>query len=218
VWRGRERSLPLESMSDEKFRKCGWTKVEGNHRLVFGKPRGRFFPFQCLMGPDWFCSLVTVVLITVPSLFAVLHSAPKVGPSATLAGMTSFVVCLGSFMVTAFSDPGILKRSSRAELERLIKEEKAPKNGVLCDRCHIYRPYDAKHCMDCDACIDGYDHHCPWTGKCIGRRNLSFFHVFLFTLLIHFIYVLVIINLEVGFSRGNRRIRPGEASLLRGHP
>lgn len=28
-------------------------------------------------------------------------------------------------------------------------------------------------------CIEGYDHHCPWTSKCIGRGNVVAFYVFL---------------------------------------
>lgn len=36
------------------------------------------------------------------------------------------------------------------------------------------------HCNECDICIKDYDHHCPWTGKCIGKANLSGFYVFFF--------------------------------------
>ncbi len=28
-------------------------------------------------------------------------------------------------------------------------------------------------------CIDGLDHHCIWIGKCIGRKNIALFKVFL---------------------------------------
>jgi hypothetical protein len=33
------------------------------------------------------------------------------------------------------------------------------------------------------------DHHCPWTGKCVGGKTLMAFYWFLFTLLVHIIYV-----------------------------
>ena len=35
------------------------------------------------------------------------------------------------------------------------------------------------HCRDCDMCIEGFDHHCPWTSKCIGKGNIVPFYVFI---------------------------------------
>jgi len=28
-----------------------------------------------------------------------------------------------------------------------------------------------RHCVDCNVCVEGYDHHCPVSGKCIGKGN-----------------------------------------------
>ena len=44
------------------------------------------------------------------------------------------------------------------------------------------------HCFDCNVCVEGYDHHCPWTGKCIGKKNLPFFYIFLMSILFVFGY------------------------------
>lgn len=45
------------------------------------------------------------------------------------------------------------------------------------------------HCYECDCCIEELDHHCPWTGKCVGKHNLQFFYTFLVALVIDIIYV-----------------------------
>lgn len=34
------------------------------------------------------------------------------------------------------------------------------------------------HCKYCDVCIRNYDHHCPWTSKCIGGSNIRRFYFF----------------------------------------
>lgn len=49
----------------------------------------------------------------------------------------------------------------------------------------------ALHCMDCRVCIAGYDHHCPWTGKCVGRGNARFFYAWLLLLVLAFVYEVI---------------------------
>lgn len=161
-------------------------------------------------------SFRTIVLILVPSFYALVLAAPTLHPLIGLGCFGTFLTLIISFTVTAFSDPGIIKKQTRAELEQSIR----PKEGSLCERCHIYRPPMAYHCRDCDACIREHDHRmlilgtiyfliaklfecltylclcllcdnsdCPWTGKCIGERNLTSFYIFIASLFVHFIYV-----------------------------
>ena len=33
------------------------------------------------------------------------------------------------------------------------------------------------------------DHHCPWTGKCVGKENLCFFYMFLTAIVVNIFYV-----------------------------
>lgn len=48
-----------------------------------------------------------------------------------------------------------------------------------CAKCCIVRQPRAHHCSVCKKCILRMDHHCPWTGNCIGLKNHKYFLLFL---------------------------------------
>ena len=68
-----------------------------------------------------------------------------------------------------------------------------PQPGILyCKSCDNM-PVDMTtiHCKACRMCVVGFDHHCIWMDKCVGKRNYGYFILFVLSLLLVYSLVLV---------------------------
>ena len=92
------------------------------------------------------------------------------------------------------SDPGIVRKQTEAQLEAqraALIEDARIDTVTVCQFCNIFREQGTSHCYDCNACVLELDHHCPWTGKCIGKYNLRYFYGFLWSISALMCYVTV---------------------------
>jgi len=65
---------------------------------------------------------------------------------------------------------------------------------AYCDVCQVYQYNDLniRHCDDCGCCIVGHDHHCPWMGKCVGKRNMTWFIIFNISWILYVVELLIV--------------------------
>lgn len=156
--------------------------------MKLGKTHTFFGDKNCspliVIGPQWpmyfFCCLIITIFYCLffKSFWVYINIFFK------LIGILVFLTFFISYSYTSLINPGIPKYDENAILG------KPRENYRFCGICCIWVNLDESttHCYDCNVCYEGYDHHCPWTGKCIAKKNINSFYVFLVSILCTFCY------------------------------
>ncbi|KAM6994866.1 palmitoyltransferase ZDHHC18a isoform 1-T1 [Tautogolabrus adspersus] len=154
-------------------------------------------------------------------------------------GGVLFVFVVLSLLRTSFTDPGILPRATpdeAADIEKQIDTSGSstyrppPRTKEIlinqqvvklkyCFTCKTFRPPRTSHCSLCDNCVERFDHHCPWVGNCVGKRNYRFFYSFIISLsfLTSFIFGCVITHITLRTQAGKsivQAIQESPASVV----
>lgn len=78
----------------------------------------------------------------------------------------------------------------------------------LCSECFVYRPPRTAHCYVCNICVERMDHHCPWLGVCIGKRNYRLYLGYLALMLS--LTIVLFVQVGVFLHRTAFADQPGE--------
>ena len=194
-----------------------------------------YFPIngKIIMGPTSFRpTLVSFFIILIPfSLFIAFNTnfyKEQLSIFIPLIATFFFIITVILLFMASFKDPGILLRF---ELENNIIEDRKKckifqlgfiQNYKYCGSCKIIRPSRSTHCGDCDNCVEKFDHHCPWVGQCIGKRNYKYFYFFLFNLNVLIIFMIIfcvfhiinIIIIKVGEENKNNIISAALSEVI----
>ena len=137
-----------------------------------------------MFGPDIGVTLFAALLTLSISVVFWVWVCPSLHLLATAGGVALYLVNASFMAVTATTDPGIIPRNTTMDDAEAAANSQSTRtqevNGMVinlkwCYTCRIWRPPRAAHCSECNVCVDRLDHHCPWMGQCIGRRNYRFF-------------------------------------------
>jgi len=135
---------------------------------------------KCYPGPFSLCLFICIVLV---GCLVEVKVAAHISIWLTLLGLLIITWCLCFFLAAVTCNPGL----------ELTRQDPAlhTHNAAFCKTCEVLRDSGTVHCSDCEVCVRGHDHHCPWTGKCIGEGNLPFFYGFILGVMGSVVFVIV---------------------------
>ena len=172
---------------EDKPKKCKLYMFVGRTIfLFFDKYSNPIF----IIGPQWPMVIFVTSLISSLMLFLYIKFWKYLPFVTRLFGSINFWTAFLSYTYTSLINPGYPKNT-------LGRAFGIPKNDYyFCDYCRFYMKKISygSHCDLCDICIEKYDHHCVWTGHCIGKNNKITFFIFvpsIFILLFYFAFAFV---------------------------
>ena len=137
-----------------------------------------------VVGPDFLfyvgLSSIVILIYTLLFLFGFKNNFVAVKVLETL----NFLTLIISYSLTALMNPGIpSKYYYFNSMEKIIDRSLLNKDMNPYRRCRkcnilILKNMGVCHCVTCNVCVMNHDHHCPWTGKCIGKYNRYPFYIF----------------------------------------
>lgn len=180
---------------------------EKNNKLITKKEDWdgyNYFRFKgnLLLGPCSFRpTMLSLIALSVPIFLFLFFLSDFISQNISfiipLIIIIIYIITISLLIIASFCDPGIIlnfpleKRVIEDRKECKIFQLGYIKNYKYCETCSIMRPSRSTHCGDCNNCVEKFDHHCPWIGTCVGKRNYQYFYFFLFFL--NFLICLIII-------------------------
>lgn len=89
-----------EEMRTLTSRRFCWPRYVGNQILLCGRKRS-YFPFQCIVGPDWCCMLITYLLILGPTAAFLALVAARLHIAVVVVGALTLIATICAYSVAA---------------------------------------------------------------------------------------------------------------------
>ncbi|XP_053962213.1 probable palmitoyltransferase ZDHHC24 [Anastrepha ludens] len=145
---------------------------------------------------DIFCFLLITVFFPIVAVFDVVVVVPAIHTPGEF--MHSLIFTIAMFLIFNIQGNMLAAMMVDTSIDALDPSLAVPRNACTkgwfnCVHCMKLAPPRSHHCKVCRKCILKCDHHCVFTGCCIGHYNVRYFALFLvymfFGSLLSFLYL-----------------------------
>ena len=163
---------------------------------------------KIVIGPDWGYALFLHLFLLVITILFYIGLWQYLFIYIKILGIIIYLLFFTTYTLTCIMNPGII--TPIYYLEYYQVEKMKLNNYRICSTCNAIQDLDkgVEHCSDCDVCIIGNDHHCPWSSKCIGYKNINMFRYFICCMFVHIFFLTfsaVIAAINVGMQKNIKK-------------
>lgn len=146
--------------------------------------------YQIAIGPHWWVTIIGFTLLIGMSIALAVPLFHILSYPLICVFLILMLIMLFFYFVTFLKNPGVLGQRNKGDEEGNVE--------YGCNICFTPSDIDADHCYDCDVCVEELDHHCVWTGKCVGKGNIIVFYCFVGSVPVFFCFSLVMTVFSIG--------------------
>ena len=181
------------------------SEIKNLPKLIYGKYITFYYKNSdpiFAIGPDWPYFIILFSLNIGFDIFILSMIWEHSFLSIRIMGIIMCLFQLFSYCAASIINPGLPK--ARYEYYATYPHKG---NYKKCRECNLWINVDKDtyHCYDCQCCVEGYDHHCPWTTKCVGRGNLYLFYIMLISTFMLFGFFILSVVLMSIYTTNNKK-------------
>ena len=169
-------------------------KLDPNKERIFSNSQPFLFyegePL-IIIGPD---SYYYVFLLSIVSFLSIIiYSLKDASILLKVIFISAYLFFVIIYTLLLLINPGIPSQKTSEQISNNQNK------FYQCSKCNcISYEEDGKvliHCPKCNICIEFFDHHCSFATKCIGKRNILLFRIWIYSggilLIVSFLYLIL---------------------------
>ena len=139
------------------------------------------------VGSEWIFFGILILLITSGFLVFFWWFYNYMPLYLFLIGILVYILFIIIYTHLFIKDPGFPKKLNG----NLLSKDK--KDYLYCSLCDnwVHKNSKVRHCSKCGICIENQDHHCDWIGKCVGKKNICTFYLFIIWIIVITLYFVI---------------------------
>ena len=217
------KDIPTQKVYNEKYYQKPYQTLINTYKNWEGD---NYFPLNarilegpCNFRPTLLCGSCISLLVGLFLGFGSKYLIKKFTVTIPIICIILFIITLFFLIICTFVDPGIIRRFYYYDCYSYIRKEAKIfqlgyiRNYKYCFTCSIIKPLRSSHCGDCNNCVERLDHHCPWIGNCVGKKNYKYFFGFIIFIniltyyIIAFCIIYIVKKVKDVKSENNKKIK-----------